>query len=112
MSCFGSNSSVERSFSTLTLVLSDQRLGLSHRNMENVLILKGNNKNWSERERNKMVEAAVASYLQKRRKRKFAPERQEMNSESEIEMNSESEIESHPSSDSESLNLIIIRVFS
>ena len=40
----------------------------------------------------------VASYLQKRRKRKFAPE---MNSESEIEMNSESEIESHPSSDSE-----------
>ena len=56
------------------LVLSDRRLGLSHRNMENVLIVKGNDKNWSERERNKIVEAAVASYLQKRRKRKFAPE--------------------------------------
>ena len=69
--------------------------------MENVLILKGNDKNWSERERNKMVEAAIASYLQKRQKRKFAPEPQEMNSESEIEMNSESEIESHSSSDSE-----------
>ena len=76
------------------LVFSDQCLGLSHRNMENVLILKGNDKNWSERERkkivnvlilkgndknwsererNKIVEAAVASYLQNRRKRKFAP---------------------------------------
>ena len=61
--------------------------------MENVLILKGNDKNWSERERNKNVKAAIASYLQKRHKRKFAPEPQEMNSESEIEMNSESEIE-------------------
>ena len=57
------------------------------------------NLTWNER--NKIVESAVASYLQKRRKRKFAPEPQEMNSESEIEMNSESEIESHPSSDSE-----------
>ena len=54
--------------------------------MENVLILKGNDK----RETNKI---AVASYLQKWRKRKFAPEPQEMNS--------ESEIESHPLSDSE-----------
>ena len=57
----GSNSSVERSFSMLTLVLSDRRLGLSHRNMENVLTLRGNDKNWSERERNKIIEAVVAS---------------------------------------------------
>ena len=63
--------------------------------MENVLTLKDNDKNRSERQRNK---AAVASYLQKWRKRKFAPEPKEMNSESEIEMNSESEIESDPSS--------------
>ena len=45
----------------LTLVLSDRRLGISHRNTENVLILKGNDKNWSERERNKIVEATIAS---------------------------------------------------
>ena len=59
----GSSSAVEREFSNLTLVLSDHRLGLSHENVENVL-LKGNVKLWSPRERNKIIDGAVSKYLQ------------------------------------------------
>ena len=59
----GSSSAVEREFSNLTLVLSDHRLGLSHENVENVL-LKGNVKLWSPRERNEIIDGAVSKYLQ------------------------------------------------
>ena len=64
----GSNSAVERQFSKLTLVLSDRRLGLSHENIENVLLLKGNDKLWSQTERNQIINGAVNNYLKKRRK--------------------------------------------
>ena len=67
----GSNSAVERTFSTLTLMLSDRRLCLKHENIENVILLKGNDKIWSIKERNEIIDGAVKKYLKKSRKRKL-----------------------------------------
>ena len=70
--------------------------------MENVFNLERKTTRTGQREKEiRSSKLLLQVIYKKRRKRKFAPEPQEMNSESEIEMNSESEIESHPSSDSE-----------
>ena len=45
ISVSGSNSFVERAFSVLRKMLSDQRLCLKHKRMELILIIAGNNKN-------------------------------------------------------------------
>eukprot|EP00795_Rhopilema_esculentum_P011494 gene11494-21711_t len=41
----GSNSTVERAFSVLTSMLSDRRLSLHHETMEDLMLIKCNNKN-------------------------------------------------------------------
>lgn len=65
-----SNSSVERSFSTLTNILSDRRLKMSHSTLENLIIIKGNDRNWSQKEREEILSRAVSIYLKKRRYKK------------------------------------------
>ena len=62
----GSNSSVERSFSILTQILSDQRLSVSHETMENIMLIAGNKGNWTDNERDKHIDRAVELYLSKR----------------------------------------------
>ena len=49
----GSNSSVEHKFSILTNMLSDRQLSMKHRRMELILIIGGNYKNWTVKERGK-----------------------------------------------------------
>ena len=71
MAISGSNSSVERSFSVLTLILSDRRLKSSHDMIDDLMVIKGNNKNWSEKERQEIIDKALAIYLSKSRKRKI-----------------------------------------
>ena len=66
----GSNSSVERSFSTLTNIMSDRRLKMSHLTLETLIIIKGNDRNWSENERGEIISQAVSIYLKKRRFKK------------------------------------------
>ena len=68
MSISGSNSSVERAFSTLTLILSDRRLSLHHEKLENIMLIKGNDKNWTVLEKKTIINNAVGNFLQKRRK--------------------------------------------
>ena len=63
----GSNSSVERSFSILTLVLSDHCLGMSHDMMEKCMIITSNDKHWTKQEKEMLIHCAVDVNMQKRR---------------------------------------------
>ena len=65
----GSNSTVERAFSTLRLLLSDRRLSMKHTRMEQLLVIRGNDKNWSQEEREAILVRSVDIYLEKRRKK-------------------------------------------
>eukprot|EP00112_Aurelia_sp_Birch-Aquarium-sp1_P011097 Seg2340.8 transcript_id=Seg2340.8/GoldUCD/mRNA.D3Y31 product="hypothetical protein" protein_id=Seg2340.8/GoldUCD/D3Y31 len=69
ISMSGSNSTVERGFSVLTNVLSDRRLSMKHRRMESVLMISVNDKNWSQKERDDILERAVDVYMEKRRRK-------------------------------------------
>ena len=64
----GSNCAVERAFSILTMLLTDQRLTLRHEVMEDIMIIKCNDNMWSCKERKDIIDEAVTLYLQKRRK--------------------------------------------
>lgn len=64
----GSNSTFERGFSLLTNILSDRLLSMKHRTMESVLIISVNNKNWSQKERDDILERAVDFYLKNDRR--------------------------------------------
>ena len=64
----GSNSSVERAFSILTSMLTDRRLKSSHNLLEMRLCVKINDKNWSEKEKEEILERALEIYMNKRRK--------------------------------------------
>ena len=63
----GSNSSVERGFSILTMMLSDQRLSTSQEVLEERMIISANDKNWSETERQEIIDVAIDAYMKKRR---------------------------------------------
>ena len=64
LTCFsGSNSTVERAFSVLTLLLSDRRLSLHHETMEDVMLTKCNNKNWGCQEREDIIKNAFEIYM-------------------------------------------------
>ncbi len=68
ISISGSNSTVECAFSTLTNILTDKRLSIKQKRMEQTLIISSNDKNWTAQERNEIIERAVDIYLEKRRK--------------------------------------------
>ena len=66
--CFSSsNSSVERASNLLTMLLTDQRLTTSHDTLNTVLNIKIDNKIFTESEKNKILVAAVKSFMEKRR---------------------------------------------
>ena len=62
----------------LTNMLSDRRLSMKHNRIESVLLIAGNDKNWSAREREEIIERAVGIYLMKRRKTKTCEPPQKM----------------------------------
>ena len=64
----GSNSAVEHCFNILTQVLTDFRLKSNHNTLQNHMIIKRNNKNWSETEREQLLTRATEIYMSKRRK--------------------------------------------
>lgn len=68
ISVSGSNSTVERAFSILSLILSDRRVSLKHDSMVDIIMIKANNKCWSEQERNEILDRAYELYTAKRRK--------------------------------------------
>jgi len=70
----GSNSSVERAFSILGLVLTKRRLRMNHSLFNDLMLLKCNQKLWTEEETENIINAAVTKYLSKKRKRKLDDE--------------------------------------
>ncbi|XP_065655360.1 zinc finger protein 862-like [Hydra vulgaris] len=62
-----SNSSVERIFSILTLILSDRRLKMSNQTMEDAILIAGNDPNFTVEERDDILNSALNIYLNKRR---------------------------------------------
>ena len=71
ISLSGSNSAVERAFSTLRNTLCDKRVCLKHSTLEDLLLVKLNDGAWNEDEREEIIERALQIYLRKRRKRKL-----------------------------------------
>ena len=59
LSLSGSNSTVERAFSLLTLLLTDRRLSMSHNTMEDMIIININDKLWSSAEREDILRTAA-----------------------------------------------------
>ena len=66
-----SNSSVERAFSTLSNILSDKHNSSKHATLENLLLVKLNDKVWNDVEREEIIERSLAIYLKKRPKRRL-----------------------------------------
>ena len=62
---------VERAFNLLTMLLTDQRLTTSHRTLNAILNIKINDKVFTESEKNKIIVAAVKSFMEKRREAVF-----------------------------------------
>jgi hypothetical protein len=73
--CIGpSNSAVESGFSHLTAMLNDRRLSLSHKTMENLLLLKINNVILTKQEKEMLLQKALDVFLQPGQKRKLTME--------------------------------------
>ena len=64
----GSNSAVEHCFNILTQVLTDFRLKSNDNTLQNHMIIKCNNKNWSDTEREQLFTRATEIYMSKHRK--------------------------------------------
>ena len=69
----GSNSTVERAFSTLTQIITDRRVHLKHDVIENIMLIKGNDCNWSSKERDDLISRAREFYCSKQRQRNREP---------------------------------------
>ena len=65
ISLSASNSTAERAFNILSLLLSDRRLSMKYSTIEKLLLLNVNDKNWCDVEREELIEQAVEMYLKK-----------------------------------------------
>ena len=66
-----SNSSVERAFNLLTMLLTDQRLTTSHYTLNAVLNIKIYDKAFTEKKKNEILVAAIKRFMEKRREAVF-----------------------------------------
>ena len=64
----GSNSTVERAFSLLTLLLTDQRLSLSHNTISNLMTINVNDKWWTPNEKSSIIKSAAEAYENAKRR--------------------------------------------
>ena len=71
LSISGSNSQVERTFSTVTNILSDKRLSMNHNTLEDCLVILGNDSLWTKHEKGEIMQASRELYMNKRRKKQI-----------------------------------------
>ena len=71
LSISGSNSQVERTFSTVTNILSDKRLFMNQNTLEDCLVILGNNSLWKKHEKEEIIRASRELYMSKRRKKQI-----------------------------------------
>ena len=69
LSISGSNSTVERAFSTLTQIITDHHISLKHKFIEDIMIIKCNDANRTEKEKEDIIEQAQEIYCEKRRRK-------------------------------------------
>ena len=69
LSILGSNSQVEKTFSTVTNILLDKRLSMNHNTLEDCLVILGNNSLWKKHEKEEIIQAIRELYMSKRRKK-------------------------------------------
>ena len=100
-----SNSSVERIFSLLTIMLSDRRLRMTHETMEDMIIIAGNSSLWNEREKENLLIRATELYMQKRRYTALEPEAIDVENVGENERHQESSEESSDESSADESHL-------
>ena len=62
----GWNSAVERAFLTLTQVITDRHISVNHKSIEEIMIIKCNDANWTEKEKEDIIEWAWEIYCEKR----------------------------------------------
>ena len=55
---------VERAFNILRTILSDRRLSMSHKTMENCMLIAGSERNWSKEEKEQLIIRAVDLYME------------------------------------------------
>ena len=97
--CFSSsNSAVERVFCTLTTILSDRRLSMSHSTMEDCVMIKGNSRNWNDDETEEILRKATDKYLETRRTLVFSKENSRQ-AEQLVNVDSDAELSSGESDD-------------
>jgi hypothetical protein len=70
VSISGSNSSIERTFSVVTNILSDKRLSMHDNTINEALVVYGNDSLWSTEEREAIIDRAVEIYLESKWRRK------------------------------------------
>ena len=101
----GSNSTVERAFSLLTLMLTDRRLSLAHDTIKDILTININDKLWTPQEREEIIKTATSKYENaKRRVRTFDDTSVPAAKIPRIEVNSSSDEGESDYSDSDSEN--------
>ena len=71
LSVSGSNSQVERTFSTVTNILSDKRFSMNHNTLEDCLVILGNDILWKKHEKEEIIQASRKLYMSKRQKSKL-----------------------------------------
>ena len=71
LSISGSNSQVERTFSTVTNILSDKRLSMNHNKLEDCLVILGNDSLWKKHEKEEIIQASRELSMNKRRKKQI-----------------------------------------
>ena len=66
-----SNSSVKRVFSTPTQIITDCRISLKYKSIEDIMIIKCNDVNWTEKEEEDIIEQAQEIYCEKRQRKRL-----------------------------------------
>ncbi|KAJ8038164.1 hypothetical protein HOLleu_19166 [Holothuria leucospilota] len=64
-----SNATVESGFSVLSSMMSDRRISLKHARMEDLMLIKANDRIWLETEREAIIDDALDQFMQKKRRK-------------------------------------------
>ena len=71
LSISGSNLTVERAFSTLIQIITDHNISLKHKSIEDIMRIKYNDANWTEKEKEDIIEWAQEIYCEKRQRKRL-----------------------------------------
>ena len=71
LSISGSNLTVKRAFSTLTQIITDRNISLKHKSIEDIMRIEYNDANWTEKEKEDIIERAQEIYCERRQRKRL-----------------------------------------